>query len=326
MKNEIINDILNSYFNNENVKIVDDGLKTTFYLKLKTGHGTMTCYNIFDGVTLIYNDFHAFGCEEFLCEKNIPKTIIEINHCNKGRFECELEPGILNYLGEGDLVASFAFYEKYISSFTLGYYEGIELLIDIPIAEKSVSDFIGEEIKLDYFYDLIEQNKGIAIFRSNKEIDHVISELYHVDNRIKMSYFKLKCVELLLFFKITDLKENTTLPEKGFSVKHVNIIKKIKKEITENLDKDLTLEELSIKYNVSKTTIKTCFKAIYGKPLFKWRKEYKLQHAAELLKNTDMKIAEIANEIGYKNSSKFASAFKEYTGMTPSEFRVKNKF
>ena len=100
----------------------------------------------------------------------------------------------------------------------------------------------------------------------------------------------------------------------------------IKNELTENLNKDLTLNELSKKYNISKTTIKTCFKAIYGKPLFKWRKEYRLQHAEELLKNTDFKIVEIANKVGYKNSSKFTAAFKDYSGFTPSEYRTLKKY
>ncbi|WP_276956568.1 AraC family transcriptional regulator [Methanobrevibacter woesei] len=326
MKDEIIKDMLDSYYFGEKVKIKKEDLKTTYELSLKTGHGTMTCYDIFEGISLIYNDFHAFDCEEFLCEKKVSDTLIEINHCNKGRFECELEPGMLNYLGEGDLVASFAYHQKQISSFTLGYYEGLELLIDIPKAEKSISNFLNEEIKFNYLYELIKENNGIAIFRSNKEIDHVISELYNVDERIKMSYFKLKCVELLLFLKITNLERNKSISKNGFSLKHVNTIKMIKDELTENLNKDLTLNELSKKYNISKTTIKTCFKAIYGKPLFKWRKEYRLQHAEELLKNTDFKIAEIANKVGYKNSSKFTAAFKDYSGFTPSEYRTLKKY
>ena len=44
--------------------------------------------------------------------KKVSDTLIEINHCNKGRFECELEPGMLNYLGEGDLVTSIAYHQN----------------------------------------------------------------------------------------------------------------------------------------------------------------------------------------------------------------------
>ena len=59
-----------------------------------------------------------------------------------------------------------------------------------------------------------EKSQGYVLLRSNNKIDHVIGELYHVDNRIKLSYFKLKCLELLLFFSITnfDVHENISLP------------------------------------------------------------------------------------------------------------------
>lgn len=321
MKDEIVKKMLDFCCFEEPPEIEKKDFQTIYHLNLKTGSGTMTCYDVFPGITLIYNDFHAFECGEFLNEKDISKNLIEINHCNKGRFECKIEPEIFGYLGEGDLVASLAYCKKQISSFPLGYYEGLELLIDIPIAEKSISNFIGEEFSLKYIKDLVKENQGIAIFRSKEEIEHVISELYHVDERIKQSYFKLKCVELMLFFKIANLEKNETITYNGFSLKQVNIIKAIKKEISQNLDEEITLNELSKKYCISKTSIKTCFKAIYGKSLFKWRKEYRLQYASELLKNTDYKISEIANNVGYKNSSKFTAAFKDYTGTTPSKYR-----
>ena len=44
------------------------------------------------------------------------------------------------------------------------------------------------------FYELLKKSQGYVLLRSNNKIDHVIGELYHVDNRIKLSYFKLKCL------------------------------------------------------------------------------------------------------------------------------------
>ena len=71
MKDGIIKEMLDSCYFNEKVKIKKGNLKTTYELSLKTGHGTMTCYDIFEGISLIYNDFHAFDCEEFYAKKSI---------------------------------------------------------------------------------------------------------------------------------------------------------------------------------------------------------------------------------------------------------------
>ncbi|WP_331456249.1 helix-turn-helix domain-containing protein [Methanobrevibacter arboriphilus] len=73
---------------------------------------------------------------------------------------------------------------------------------------------------------------------------------------------------------------------------------------------------------MSITSLKTSFKAIYGKPVYAWRKEYRLQIAKELLNKEDYKISEIANKVGYKNPSKFSAAFKEYYKLTPSQYRL----
>lgn len=47
--------------------------------------------------------------------------------------------------------------------------------------------------------------------------------------------------------------------------------------------------------------------------------------ASTLLSNSDMPIYEIANEIGYQNLNFFYKKFENYFGVTPNEFREKNK-
>ena len=46
-----------------------------------------------------------------------------------------------------------------------------------------------------------------------------------------------------------------------------------------------------------------------------------MERAAELLKDTDQSMAEIANGVGYESQSKFTAAFKEQFGQLPKEYR-----
>ena len=43
------------------------------------------------------------------------------------------------------------------------------------------------------------------------------------------------------------------------------------------------------------------------------------------LENTAKNISEISNEIGYENALYFSRLFRKHTGMTPTEYRKRNK-
>ena len=51
----------------------------------------------------------------------------------------------------------------------------------------------------------------------------------------------------------------------------------------------------------------------------------KLQHAKELLANTDMSLTEITNELNFESTSHFHSLFKKHFNMTPAEYRRLNR-
>ena len=50
-------------------------------------------------------------------------------------------------------------------------------------------------------------------------------------------------------------------------------------------------------------------------------KEYRMKRAAILLRQTQATIAEISNQVGYENQSKFATAFRDVMKITPAEYR-----
>lgn len=302
---------------NKSYVIEDNDCVSSYYFDLDSGYGTMTYYHVFEGIELIYNNFKSENCKQ-LNQYFYNQNNIIINHCNKGRFEASLDNQVI-YLGEGDLSCSYVF-PSMISSFPLGYYSGVEILINKDVAQKSLDDFIGHDIDLNVLTKKIDENNQCFIIRSKKEIDHIISELYNVNNSIKNSYFKLKIVEFLLFLSIEDLNENIE-PQKHVSKKQAVIIHDIKDYLTDNISDSITLDELASKFNISKTSIKNSFKIMYGKSVFKWRQEYRLQVASTMLKETDLSIKTISQNVGYQNHSKFTARFKSYYGVTPSEYR-----
>ena len=76
---------------------------------------------------------------------------------------------------------------------------------------------------------------------------------------------------------------------------------------------------------MSLTALKDCFKAVYGKPIHAFQREYKMQAATKLLISTSLSITEIAGRLGYENPNKFSTSFKEIIGQSPSEYRKQRK-
>jgi AraC-like DNA-binding protein len=104
----------------------------------------------------------------------------------------------------------------------------------------------------------------------------------------------------------------------------VEIVKEIHKKLISNLQERFTIEELSKEYLINTATLKATFKGIYGHPIGTYMKEYRMKQAAVLLRQTKSTIAEIANQVGYENQSKFSTAFRDILKITPAEYRKQN--
>ena len=63
------------------------------------------------------------------------------------------------------------------------------------------------------------------------------------------------------------------------------------------------------------------FKSVYGTSIAAHLKEHRLEKAAQLLRETDLTMAEIARQVGYESQSKFTAAFKEQYGLLPTAYR-----
>ncbi|MBQ9734856.1 MAG: helix-turn-helix transcriptional regulator, partial [Clostridia bacterium] len=101
----------------------------------------------------------------------------------------------------------------------------------------------------------------------------------------------------------------------------VQIVNEIHEFLVSDVTKRYTIEELSAKYHINQTTLKTTFKTVFGQSIGGYMKEYRIKRAKELLCHSDNSIAEIAYAIGYENQSKFTVAFRNITGMLPRDYR-----
>lgn len=86
---------------------------------------------------------------------------------------------------------------------------------------------------------------------------------------------------------------------------------------------DISLQELADKIYTSPKSIARIISSAYGKSFNELKLELKMRNAKKMLRESDMPVSKIAEQVGYTTCRGFLSAFAKYEGTTPSEYRKK---
>lgn len=285
--------------------------------------GSVHFFELFGGLTVSFYDVKISRWEgEGLPETIFPRTgqFMEINHCAGGRFECEYDQGSFYYLGEGDWSVSRQSDRKKTSGFPLGIYRGISILAEPEGSEGEFSALLGQfGIALREVSEKWRKMLPCKIFPPSWESRAVFESLYRQEDCMTEGFLKCKIIEL--FFLLCRCDLSAAHEKRRFSRFQVEKVRRIRRRLEQDLDRELTLEELVREEDTSQSSLKRCFCAIYGKTPARYRMEYRMQAAAKLLLETENSIADIGLQVGYLNPSKFSQAFRLMMGETPSQYR-----
>lgn len=281
---------------------------------------SMSRHTVFDGIDLMFLDVKQETIQFYA--KSHTKTFA-INHCEEGRIECKFTSGDYLYMGPGDMSIGWHIHADYQHEnyFPTKLFKGIVLLVDVEKAQP-ILDTLVTETRIDLTQlanRFCEQSEFGMMMEETESVRQIFSSLYKVPDQIKGHYFKLKVIEIFLLLSII----STTNHEKRSSYRkqQVDIVKAVNEYISTQFMKRITIDSLSDQFDIPTSTLKRCFKGVYGTTIHHYLKECRINAAKHLLQESDQSILEIANAVGYENGSKFTSAFKEATGVTPSDYR-----
>jgi AraC-like DNA-binding protein len=302
---------------------VRNGGVAVYHLENGTGSGVITIYDVFPGVTLFYNDLHLSKITGHEGAAKGGEDSIVIDHCREGRFECELKGGEYGHLGEGDLVVSETSTALNFSVFPLSHYHGISIFIDIAPASETVEAACAllrvGPIDLREIKRKLLSGRPYFLMRGTEAIDHIFSEIYDAPPALKESYIRLKLIELLLFLNASE--PDGAGERRYFYKTRVDAVKAMRDYMTANLERQFTLPELSKLFGIPLTAMKSCFKTVFGTPVQEYMREYRIQAARVLLRESGEAVSAVAARVGYDSHAKFSAAFKARCGCTPSEYR-----
>ena len=329
MNDNLISGVLNSKGFGSNVQsVAENDNAHVLRIQSPTGEGYMTLYMVMKGVYVMFDEFHLESCEsEF---KNM-ENVFCIDHCRQGRIEHENLLGNKFYMESGDLKIGRRINHSGSIHMPNGYYYGMTIGFEIGEAEKSIkSEISGVDIDIGAIVEKFSSDKEYfirrdSLLKNDEYIDHILREMYNVPKEIRMDLFKVKIMELLLRLKMLD-KTLYTDDRIYIPAGQAEKIKEVHKLIIDSPSKNYTVEVLSQMFDIPESTLRKNFREIYGSPIYKYIKKFKINKAAELLKSdSSLKVSDVAESVGYDNPSKFAAAFRDVMGITPLEYKQKRK-
>ena len=96
---------------------------------------------------------------------------------------------------------------------------------------------------------------------------------------------------------------------------------RVRQYLDEHHSEGLTLGAVAERLNISEYYLAHVFKQEFGIPPMQYVMKRRIGEAQELLMNTEMPIAEVADQLGYSSVCHFNAMFKKNVGMPPGKFR-----
>lgn len=202
-----------------------------------------------------------------------------------------------------------AYFNKILMCTKLKDYEGI--VVELENVFQYIDQNVGfSSIYIKYsFTDILK--KMCDILQCEKCLLEVVEKIYESKTLEAMKHVIIRFVEFL--------EQNDNQGETDNRL--VSLAKKLVGEKYQ--DVSLGVSTIAEELHVSLAYLSTMFKMETGQTLVKYITHYRMEQAKCLLETSNMKVADIAEKVGYLNTSYFISLFKNREGCSPQQYREK---
>lgn len=205
----------------------------------------------------------------------------------------------------------------------------ISIILFTEDAVSFLNDFLGtNEFSEARFFNEIRKTDCAVTFPCGELLEKLFLETIRLPGAYSKLTVKLAVVHaiILLIQKFRDkdsldIRTRSDTPDAYFSGSIGRKVQNVRRIINSNLENEISIEELSAKVNLNRTTLQKNFKEMYGLTINEYRTKARLQFAKNMLASTNYTITEIAGRCGYANASKFSQVFKKHEGCLPKEWR-----
>jgi AraC-like DNA-binding protein len=183
-------------------------------------------------------------------------------------------------------------------------------------------EFDGLRVKESIDSAGLTQNNPIYRSRHKNIAETMKSELLYLVNHKDESPFHL-IGHLYLFIDSLIRSSSSTQIGSGNSLRDF-YIKEAFSFIEQNFQNDISIEDIAACCGLNRSYFGKIFHQNMGKTPQEFLMSYRMTKATELLKLTELSIADVGNAVGYPNQLHFSRAFKNIYGLSPRQWRNEN--
>lgn len=155
--------------------------------------------------------------------------------------------------------------------------------------------------------------------RFKKAMDKKASTEQAFLDQLPEEHTLLELAESLTDFLTTRAKQLAALNK----AKYNGEIYKVKRYVDRHFDENLTLKRLANQFYMNPVYLGQLFKKTYGVYFKDYLLNVRIEKAKEHLRQTDLKVYEVAEAVGFGSSDYFVTQFEKIVGSTPSKYRQK---
>lgn len=306
---------------NQTIRITDPNAHRTPHctvIKIPENKGRIDRYEILDSIILYHYKIH--NCN---FSKSAPRIAADtsLHYCYSGNGILSNDNSQKNSISNGDYIIDCKNHACQRITSIDGTYIGVTVICDINRLNQYFSEFFADQDFDCYIREPYISKDGK--FTSKKVENLVVDALAafcRCYNSVDYKFMKLKTAEV--FCRMYDIQK--TAIEQGVQYmprQKVNQMIVVKEYLEKHFDSSITLTDIANQHQISISTLKTSFKAVFGMPVYAYLRKIRLEKAEKMLLETRQSVTDIANKVGYSNTSKFSIAFKEYFGASPTDIR-----
>lgn len=241
----------------------------------------------------------------------------------------EWGPGIRNHYLIHYINAGKGYYKTGGQTFLLS--KGDAFLI---YPEMEVSYYADAETPWEYYWvgfqgsdatplinatDFSKENPVFYHCTSGEKIRDCLLEIYQsrgssIADTTRMTGFLYHALSLFI-------QDSTTRQPKLSSPSYIELAVSF---IASHYSYPITVEDIAAYLGISRSHLFREFKEHLKQAPKDFLTSYRIREACRLLSNTPLSIQSVANSVGYENGMYFSRMFRQETGLTPSQFRLKN--
>lgn len=196
-----------------------------------------------------------------------------------------------------------------------GEYHRFTVIEDIDNYERCVLNIYPEFFEKDFLENALFEKNIIFLSPQNRIVENFMYLKESLLNLVEEDYAHVLpaiATDLVILVKNSTIEQY--IPFKTLSPLSSELIQ----YIDQNIDKPLSLEMLSQRFNFSVSSICHVFKEVFGVSIKKYIMQKKMNLAFSYLHNGE-KIEDVCFKIGYSNYSTFFRSYKKHFGIAPSE-------